>query len=161
MVKMNVKKLRQLIAANNLIIATVEKQAGFQNGAIRKILVGSSKNPSIDTLGKLCTILKCSLDEIVDIEGLTPEYVKLIENNDEWRMDLFIAATNIAHQLTSKKQKKLTLEVMMPAIVSIYLFSLRHNGGTIDMRFAEWTTNLLLKGLTKKYNNKFSLISAK
>ena len=58
-------KIKQLANKKNLSINKLEKIAGLQQGRAHEIISGKSKNPTVNTLSKICTALGCTFDDLL------------------------------------------------------------------------------------------------
>ena len=63
-------KIKQMIDNKKLSVARLEKIAGLQKGTVRDIIVGKSKNPTINTLTKICKALECTFNDLLSNEWM-------------------------------------------------------------------------------------------
>ena len=54
----------------------LERKAGLAPSSIRKILLGTSQNPTLDTLNAICNVFHCSIDELVGRKQINKDYKK-------------------------------------------------------------------------------------
>jgi len=63
-------KINQMIDNKKLSVARLEKIAALQKGTVRDIIVGKSKNPTINTLTKICKGLECTFNDLLSNEWM-------------------------------------------------------------------------------------------
>jgi len=128
-------KIRQAAVNKNLPIAKLEKIAELQNGVVRDIIIGKAKNPTLNTLAKICNVLECSVYDLLDNEEIFQKYTlsARIESSidTEWDYILFIKCVEIVGKYLDKHGSNFALSNTMSLIIDLYLHSLLKNNRQI------------------------------
>ncbi len=140
-------RIKELINSKNLSMAKFEQIAGLKPGAARDIIIGNSRNPTINTLNKICKALACSLNDLVENEWTVQE-VPLLNRygNTEWDVALFTKCAEIIEKYLQTYQLKFSLYKTLNLITELYLHSLLKNNRQIDKKSAEWSVEKLQGG---------------
>ncbi len=60
----------------NMNASDLERKAGLAPSSVRKILLGTSQNPTLETLNAICDVFHCSIDELVGREPISKNHKK-------------------------------------------------------------------------------------
>ncbi len=75
---------------------------------VRDIIIGKSKNPTLNTLTKICNALECSVYDLLDSEEIFHKYIlsTRIESyiDAEWNYPLFIKCVEMVGKYLNKQQ---------------------------------------------------------
>ena len=92
----------------DLSIQALERKAGLKSSAVRNILNGTSKNPSVHTLRAIADALDCSILDLLGEGDLYPQkdgdsspkkgYPKV-----KWNNDLFVEAATLVGSILQKQ----------------------------------------------------------
>ena len=61
-------KLRELMWEKNISAVDIQKQTGIHATTISKIINGKSKNFGLDIVDKLCTVLDCKIEDLLQFK---------------------------------------------------------------------------------------------
>ncbi len=139
------QQIRDRMEAKNLTIYALEKKAGLNRSAVRNILQGFSKNPSIEILSAVALALDCTLN---DLAG-TSESGQFSYKSDKkvahktkesnlWYKDLYLENVRVLSTLASERGLELNLEQMTNLIQESYKYSLSKNSHNADKDFCNW-----------------------
>ncbi|WP_010303940.1 helix-turn-helix domain-containing protein [Candidatus Odyssella thessalonicensis] len=140
MTKIIVKKLANLIESAHMTPADLERRAGLSVSAVRNILIGRSKNPTMETLLAIANTLGCTVDELVrDQPPSIPEPQSLQMNEQHpWVKRLAIDTIEFVDHYLNSKGYTPSFEEILFFIREIYTFSLGTEEKLVDKRFGEW-----------------------
>jgi DNA-binding Xre family transcriptional regulator len=141
-------KIKQMIDNKKLSVARLEKIAGLQKGTVRDIIVGKSKNPTINTLTKICKALECTFNDLLSNEWMISQESTLLSGmnsyaNMEWDYELFTKSMETIEKYLNKYQLSFKLNKAITLIIDLYLYSLTKNNKQIDEKAAEWLVEKL------------------
>src|SRR3990170_7084578 len=132
-------QLKQNIVAiakqKGLSIRKLERDAGLHTNFISNFLHDKSKNPGIESIIKIASVLGVSIDELISGESRNKTYDLVLT-----RKDIFLEAVNyLLKAYETKQNDKLKLEKFFSAIYEVYMFSLKKD--SFDKEFADWFIN--------------------
>ena len=130
-------KIKTLMEEKNLNTHQLEKKAGLRSNSVRNILLGRSKNPSIDILKAVSEILECTIDELVNPDRKSPKKPALSEMVVKY-LNLFNQCVEISIHLCTKYNSTPKIEALFFLIQSLYEYSIENELDTVDERFAKW-----------------------
>jgi transcriptional regulator with XRE-family HTH domain len=130
-------KIKTLMEEKNLNTHQLEQKAGLRSHSVRNILLGRSKNPSIDILSAISEILGCTIDELVHPDSASPKKVVRPEIEVE-NLTLFNQCVEISMYLCTKYEFTPKIDALFFLIQSLYEYSLENEIDTVDERFAKW-----------------------
>ncbi len=140
-----------LIRKKGISIAELERLAGLKNGAVRNIIQGKSKNPTIQTLIKICKILDCSLNAIINTNNFehTVHNISFTKNQEieNWDRELFTKSTEFVGEYLYQNKINIKFYEAISLIIEVYSFAIIKNEGVIDKKMSEWILEKLLKSL--------------
>ena len=137
----NKKRIYEYVSQHNSSVRQVEDQAGLARNAIHNILSDKSKNPALETICKIATILECSIDELLNIEikAHNSSNTEEVKSYSPYNAALYNDVTNyVNNQLNKISHKKLYLNDMLYSIENIYEYSYSNNNKALDYKFGEW-----------------------
>ena len=130
-------KINIFLEKNNLSVSEFERQAGLKPSAVRNILYGKSKSPTIDTVQVIADELGITVDMLLygysvnDSCKSNSINLKLFQN----------ISTKISYELISKDAKVEFTEVIK-LISECYSYCIRK--GSVDNDFVEWVVEKFL-----------------
>ena len=135
-------KIKELLASRKLSIPEIEKIADIRSGTIRNILKGRSKNPSFDTILRICKALECSLDVFaqesavgnIDINK-EPLLKKFGHNQVDFK--LIKKCISLTEECLDEKSKNVKFDQLILLIIDSYLFAI-NNENKIDSNYVRW-----------------------
>jgi len=127
-----------IIKQKGLSVRRLERDAGLHKNFISNFLYDKSKNPGIESIIKIASVLGVSIDELI---GRTPG--SKTYDLDIARKDIFLDVVNyLLRGYETRQNDKLKLEKFFNAIYEIYMFSLKKD--SFDKEFADWFINCQL-----------------
>lgn len=133
--------------AKNLSVASLEREAGLKNHAVRNILRGKSKRPSAEVLLAVADVLGCSINDLMVKEdifentGYSGDKQEIL-NSDYIPSDLMEQAVKVVNAKLSKKRKRLSLKQFLDCVEEVYIHGLQR-GESVDEAYADWFIDLL------------------
>ena len=110
----------------------LERDAGLHKNFISNLLQDRSKNPGIDSIIRIATVLDVSIDKLV---GKEPSYK--IHNIDVDRKEIFVDVLNyLSTTVKNRESSTFKLDDFFSAVHEIYMFSLKKS--CFDKEFADW-----------------------
>jgi transcriptional regulator with XRE-family HTH domain len=140
-----IDQIQTRMAAKRLSIYALEKKAGLKRSAVRNILHGLSKKPSVETIKCIAIALECSVDELVGPD-LNNGHLVISHNANgvkkqlghEWNEKLYIEAAQIVAKNLQEHEYKPTFEQALLLISETYKYSLSKRSNLIDDDFTKW-----------------------
>lgn len=140
------KQIHARMKAKNISTIEVEKQAGLKPHAVRNILRGHSKRPSVDIVHAVARVLACTVDDLLqgmniftdDKEGKTRE--ELLDQ--PYKSGLLAETMKLIDAKVSKEKHKLTIHQVLTCVEETYLYSLQNGLNKVDKDFADWFMGL-------------------
>ena len=127
-----------IVKQKGLSIRKLERDAGLHKNFISNFLHDKSKNPGIDSIIKIASVLNVSIDELIG-----KELEHKIHDLAITRKDIFFDAVNyLLAAIQTRKNTTFKLEKFFNAVHEIYVFSLKKD--TFDKEFADWFINCQL-----------------
>lgn len=134
-----VQKLKDKMAEQRFSVAALEKEAGLKMHAVRNILHGRSKNPSIVTLKSIAKVLGCSLNELLGEEEPNAESHPAAESTYTFEnRELFYAVSQLVLDMYKQTEKTIKMHEVAHLMTEIYTYSLINKKGQIDEEFSKW-----------------------
>ena len=121
-----------------LSLRKLEREAGIHKNFISNFLHDKSKNPGIDSIIKIASVLNISIDELLgkELEHKTHDLAIT-------RKDIFFDTVNyLLSAIQTMQSPTLKLEKFFNAVHEIYVFSLKKD--SFDKEFADWFINCQL-----------------
>jgi transcriptional regulator with XRE-family HTH domain len=141
------QQIEDRMMAKNLTIYALEKKAGLNRNAVRNILRGFSKNPSVEILSAIARTLDCTLNDLVGTNDGNSSAVphkpltKAAFKNKVsyvWKESLYFDAVKTIANLISKNGESLNLEQVTNLINETYKYSISKDSDTVDKDFCKW-----------------------
>jgi len=132
---MNHQLLKQnivnIIEQKGLSMRKLERVAGLHTNFISNLLQDRSKNPSLDSIIRIATVLDVSIDKLVGRETNNKTYDLNIPK--EIFLDI---ASYILKGIRDKQSNSLKLDNFFNAVYEVYKFSSKKD--RLDKEFADW-----------------------
>lgn len=137
-------QLRQVIQekldAHKMNSSDLERKAGLSASSVRKILLGISQNPTLETLKAIATVFNCTLDDLVGRRVVTEQDTNqnYIKKNLTLNPELIIAIIQetIAHD--DKTNNQMDFDSFIKFISETYQYCLIKKHGQFDKDFLHW-----------------------
>jgi DNA-binding Xre family transcriptional regulator len=139
-------KIKQLASKKNLSINKLEIIAGLQKGRAHEIISGKSKNPTVNTLSKICNALECTfndlLSDLLENKELSekPFLLTGLKGYANLKLDyeLYIKSVETIKKYLEKHEVNIKLNTHLALIVDLYLNALIKNNKQINEEYGEW-----------------------
>ncbi|MFN7039006.1 MAG: helix-turn-helix domain-containing protein [Alphaproteobacteria bacterium] len=138
------QQLKERMEAKKLTIYALEKKAGLNRSAVRNILQGFSRNPSIEILHAITKILECNIDDLIEKKESIQDTIHINMNNDKiyneniWNEKLYIEAVKTVSKFVEGKDVTFDFKQMTNLINESYQYSAFKNSNQIDQDFCKW-----------------------
>jgi hypothetical protein len=124
-----------IVKQKGLSIRKLEREAGLHKNFISNFLHDKSRNPGIDSIIKIASVLNVSIDELIG-----KELEHKIHDLAITRKDIFFDIVNyLLAAIQTRKNTTFKLEKFFNAVHEIYVFSLKKD--SFDKEFADWFIN--------------------
>lgn len=133
--KENIKaKLEQY----NMNPSDLERKAGLSSSSIRKILLGNSINPTLETLEAISKVFDCSIDDLAGINLKNVDYSNFLPKRLEWNRHLFEQVVEHVCNIIDENKKEVSFDTVIPIVSEIYNYCVVKKNGIFDESFSEW-----------------------
>lgn len=124
-------------------VHALERQAGLRPSAIRNILYGRSKNPSLSVIQSIANALECSVADLIDEETEEKSKTDNVgkgENRDNlpWNQQLYLRCIHQFLATITERPIQLKRESIMSVIDDAYFYSSVNNLEKPDQNFLNW-----------------------
>ena len=127
-------EITSYLKEKSLSPSSLEKNAGLRSGTLRNILYQNSKNPTLETLVKLATVMNISLDQLVYGSNNTLLIKGLPQKNKKELSLLFEIFSFLWKNLSEEPTR---LETSIELAKKIYVYCSTYVGGHFDQAFAQ------------------------
>jgi transcriptional regulator with XRE-family HTH domain len=142
------QQIEDRMKIKNLTIYALEKKAGLNRSAVRNILQGFSKNPSVEILSAIAEALDCTLNDLVaPTEGNRTSFKsanKVLTQHRAtyaWNEGLYLDAVKTISKLAADKGSSFSLEKITNLINEAYKYSISKDSDIVDKDFCKWLVN--------------------
>ena len=138
------KQIEDRMESQDLNIHALERKAGLNRSAVRNILQGFSKNPSMEILKAIATALDCTLEDLIDpsdnraMPKSTIRAVVKAGGSYIWKKQLYLEAVNTISELALDKRLSPGLDQITFLINESYRYSISNDLDHIDQNFCKW-----------------------
>lgn len=136
--------IRKYTEYKKISVNTLEKIANLKPTAIHNILLGRSKNPSIDVLSKIANTMGCTIDHLISEHPLAYP----VNSKKEWNGKLYQDAMNAVYDVLKEKNITTSTYIATQCILNTYEYALQKNH-PVDTNFIKW----IIAKLTNNDNN--------
>lgn len=128
------------LSENRMNTAQLEKQAGLSPSAVRKILIGDSANPRLETLAAIAKVFDCTLDELVGkrIVSLQKNDTVTITQNLAWNQNLIKEIINATCEYIEESEIDKNFDEILDFIAKSYGYYMLKKDGVFDKDFHDW-----------------------
>lgn len=123
-------------------VHALEKQAGLKPSAIRNILYGRSKNPSLSVIQSIAAALNCSVTDLIDEELVKKESHngKPMPKIDDfpWDQQLYQKCMQQLLSNLSENSVQLKRDKVISIIDDVYFYSCVNKLDAPDQYFLNW-----------------------
>jgi len=127
-----IKNIKDRVSESHIPVSVLERRAGLKPSALRNILHGRSKNPTIETVSQLANQLGCSVEDLL---GLTPN--KTTETLP-LNLPLLKEAIQGIFEYIEEDKIKPCLDDFLSCIKEVYKYTIKQKSNTPDKCFIEW-----------------------
>lgn len=138
------RNLQEKLKEHNMNVNELEKQAGIRNSKIRKILLGYSNNPTVETLLIISKVFCCSIDELIGNDVKNDDLP--LPNDTLWDKHLMRSVFKETFDYICTKNISINFKEIIQCVLEIYNYCLSKNNGEFDKQFFEWYFDKHLKG---------------
>lgn len=124
-------------------IADLEKKAGIHNNKIRKIVLGYSTNPTLDTLLVISKVFCCTIDELIGNQ--TEKEPFSLPDDQLWDKQLMQQVFTEMFKYVCKMDITPSFKQTIFAVLEIYNYCLFKGNGTFDKQFFDWYADKFLE----------------
>ncbi|MBX9804818.1 MAG: helix-turn-helix transcriptional regulator [Alphaproteobacteria bacterium] len=141
------KQIHARMKAKNISTVEIERQAGLKPHAVRNILRGHSKRPSVDIVHAVAHVLDCTVDDL--IQGMNiftdDKMGKTIEEllDQSYKAGLLTETVKLIDAKVKKENHNLTIGQILTCVEETYLHSLQKGLNKVDKDFADWFMGLV------------------
>jgi transcriptional regulator with XRE-family HTH domain len=141
------KQIHARMKAKNISTIEIERQAGVKPHAVRNILRGNSKRPSVDIVYAVARVLNCTVDDLIqgmniftdDKKGETRE--ELIAQT--YKAGLLAETVKLIDAKVNQGKHNLTVHQVLTCVEETYLQSLQKGVQKVNHEFADWFLQLI------------------
>lgn len=144
--------IKEKIENANLTVAELERLAHIPQGTLRRILVGDTKNPGIETLWSIARALNCRIEHLLG-DG-TSELEESNLHRSPIIPKLYADCVTFATEYFTENKVTIPLSEAIDLIKEIYTYCVSQPDHSMDKRFARWFLN---KHFSKSLKNEGSL----
>ena len=143
------KQITIRMRAKNFSIHTLEKEAGLKMHAVRNILRGKSKSPSVDIVHAVAEALGCTVKDLLQNQELFREE-EFAESKDERLNEsytyprLYTETVQFVNDTLRQKGHKVTVKQALTCFEEIYFHSAQQDPTKVDKEFGEWWIDLVI-----------------
>lgn len=119
----------------------LERKAGLAPSSIRKILLGTSQNPTLGTLNAISNVFHCSIDELVGRKPINTDKEKLkkaVQHDVEWKSELIQLIVDSTCNFIEENRLSPKFFCVISVISDTYTYCLDKKKGEFDASFHEW-----------------------
>ncbi len=135
-------QIKSRIEAAGTNIRALERKSGLNIGTINNILIGTSSNPTAETLKAIADTFDCSIDELLGRSIQTSnntQQEKFSEFNAyQWDPKLFTSIITELNKQISAKNISITSDKALIIATEVYNYSLRKEKTIADESLIEW-----------------------
>lgn len=139
-----VEKIKEKIYTSNLTAAEVDRLAGIPQGTVRKILIGDTKNPGIETVSAISNALRCRINNFLKPQRFENDIEEDANDFEVVYPNLYKECLEFSCEFIIKNDIKITLRKLIDLTNEMYLYCAKKDEKEFDQSFAEWI-------LEKKY----------
>lgn len=130
------KNLQGKLDEHNMNVNELEKQAGIRSNKVRKILLGYSHNPTVETLLAVSNVFCCSVDELLGNNIKDEEFY--LSGEAIWDKNLLRTVFKETFDYICDKDVTPSVKKIIYCIMEVYNYCLSKNKGEFDKQFFEW-----------------------
>jgi len=125
--------LNEKIKESGLSLNELEKMAGLKGSAVKNIVYGRSKNPTVNTVQKIANCLGVSLNELIGNKEKP-----IIASTKPVDHKLYLACTNAVLSHVKSSGYHCNLEILTSCIKEVYRYLTKKNLSSVDPDVVEW-----------------------
>jgi len=144
-------QIRDRMEAKNLSINALERRPGLNRSAVRNILQGFSKNPSIEILSSVAAALDCTINDLVApgeaggySEKVMGEGSAKTRESYMWDEDLYHDVIKVVSELAKEQNLNLDFGQITNLANENYKYAISKKSKHADRDFCKWLMGRLL-----------------
>ena len=134
-------QIRSRIEAMGSNVRALERKAGLNIGTVNNILIGTSSNPTAETLKAIADVFDCSVDELLGrkVKHLGDKDTSLKAFKEyKWSPELYTSIIEELNRQIKNRNLAISSDQVIAMINEIYLYSLKKDKELIDVALVEW-----------------------
>ena len=142
------QRLKLRLDQMDMSASSLEQKAKLSSGAVRNILLGRSKNPTINTLMAIARVLGCTVNDLAEeISPSIPAFDKIKPDKEAfpWQPDLFVKVLHTVDAHLKKRNYRANLDEFLFFAKEIYVYCMQDKNGTLDEKFTHWLIDKNIK----------------
>lgn len=137
------KNIKEKLDQRQMKIADLEKKAGVYNNKIRKIVLGYSTNPTLDTLLAISKVFCCTIDELIGKE--TEKEPFSLPDDQLWDKELMQQVFTEMFKYVCEMDFTPSFKQTIFSVLEIYNYCLSKSNGAFDKQFFDWYADKFLE----------------
>jgi transcriptional regulator with XRE-family HTH domain len=141
------KQIHARMKARNISTIEIEKQATLKPHAVRNILRGHSKRPSVDIVHAVARVLECTVDDLLQGLNIFTDDKKEVTREElldqPYKAGLLAETVKIIDAIMSKGKHNLTVQQVLICVEETYFHSQQKGLNKVDKDFADWFMGLM------------------
>lgn len=141
------RQLKKKLEEAQINASELERRASLPLSAARRILLGNTKNPTLETLLAIANALGCTIDELVREEDASHPFIKhessLLNFEKELFLQLMDSVKGYLHN-SANAQNAVSFNDFMTCLWEMYEFFLTHPDRKVDKHFTTWYMDRIL-----------------
>ena len=135
--------LKRKLSERKVSISEFEKEAGLKKSAVSNILIGRSKNPTVEVLSSIAKELSCSIEDLISSNSPQPKHVYRDffqeKTLTEQQLKTLAKASKIVAVESETRALELTIDTYMALVMEISFIAITSDENKIeDKRFIDW-----------------------
>ena len=125
---------------NRMNPSELERRAGLSASSIRKILLGNSLNPTLDTLSAISEVFNCTIDELIGKRVVSHEknHAEDLAQDLPWNNDLIKSIINVTCDYLEEKNINKDFGEVIKLVANTYSYYVMKKSTVFDKDFHEW-----------------------
>ena len=130
--------LQEKLKQKRMNVSELEKEASLATGSVRRIMVGNTQNPTIETMLALANVFGCTVDDLLGNKSKkNKENISISEDvpwNNELMNEIFLAT----YAYIKEKEISPSLRHVIHFMLETLGFCSEKKNNTFDKDFFEW-----------------------
>ena len=134
-------QIRGRIEAMGTNVRALERKAGLNIGTVNNVLIGTSSNPTAETLKAIADVFDCSVDELLGRKpkSTSDKDTSLKQFKEyKWNQQLYASIIEELNKQIKNRNLVISSDQVIGMINEIYLYSLKKDKDLVDEALVEW-----------------------